>query len=166
LRKILPAIALSVLLLLVVASQAVAAPSLIEASAKVAYISLDTAFSYGGEIEFANSFFIQYLGNKHTHYALAGVRYFLLPYTPEAAMQTPFSFMFSAIEALRFPEGERLDWLTIFTLGIDYDFGKTCVAIEAGGGISVYSMKPFYLVQLQLGFHYTTNHLLSQTLLQ
>lgn len=165
-RKIFPAIALSVLLLLLFSSQAAAAPSLIEVSAKVAYISLDSTFSYGGEIEFVNSFFIQYLGNRDTHYALAGVRYFLLPYTPEAAQQTPLSLMFSAIEALRFHEGERMDWLTIFTIGLDYDFGKTCLAVEAGGGISVYSMKPFYLVQLQLGFHYTTNHLLNQTLLQ
>lgn len=165
-RKILPAIALSVILLLLFASQAAAAPSLIEVSAKVAYISLDATFSYGGEIELANSFFVQYLGNKDTHYALAGVRYFLLPYTPEAAQQTPLSLMFSAIEALRFHEGERMDWLTIFTLGLDCDFGKTCMVVEAGGGISVYSMKPFYLFQIQLGFHYTTNHLLGSASLQ
>lgn len=165
-RKIFPVIVLSVLLLLLFAPQAAAAPSLIEVSAKVAYISLDSAFSYGGEIEFVNSIFFQYLGNQDTHYALTGIRYFLLPYTPEAAQQSPLSLMFSAIEALRFHDGERMDCLTIFTLGLDYDFGKTCLVVEAGGGISVYTKKPFYMFQIQLGFHYTINHLLNPTLLQ
>jgi hypothetical protein len=147
LKKTLLTLILAAGLLLFTALPAAAAPSLVEASGKVGYYSLDSAVTYGFEVEVLGNYYFQYLTNSTTQYYTFGSRYVLIP-------NENYTLSISIAESLRLHETEPLDFLGSLCLAFDYDPKWITIGIEAGGGLSLHTYQFFYMVQIKFGLQY------------
>ncbi|HAH95315.1 MAG TPA: hypothetical protein DHD79_00495 [Firmicutes bacterium] len=146
-RKAIFALILAAVLMLLVAIPAAAAPSLVEASGKVGYYSLDETVTYGFEVEVLGNFYFQYLTNPATQYFTFGSRYVIIP-------QESYTLSLSIAQSLRLHNTEPSDFLSSFCLAFDYDPNWITIGIEAGGGLSMHTYRFFYMVQIKFGLQY------------
>ena len=146
-KKTFLALILAAGLLLFAALPAAAAPSLVEASGKVGYYSLDDAITYGFEVEVLGNFYFQYLLNPTTQYFTFGSRYVIIP-------NENYTLSISIAESLRLHDTEPSDFLSSFCLAFDYDPRWITIGIEAGGGLSMHTYQFFYMVQIKFGLQY------------
>lgn len=145
-KRLFLGVVFAALLLVLIAPQASAAPSLIGCSAKASYCTLDTFITYGFEIEIMSYVFLQYLTSPTTEYIMAGYRYYL-------PVDRPYNVTFSVGEAFRINDIDP-DFLSAFFIGLDYDPGWWYVGAEVGGGISAVYWRPFFMFQIRAGIHY------------
>lgn len=128
------------------APQASAAPSLIGASAKASYCSLDSFATYGFETEIISYVFVQYLTSPTTDYIMAGYRYYL-------PVDRPYNLTFSVGEVFRINEIDP-DYLAAIFIGFDYDPGWWYIGAEVGAGISEICWRTFFMFQIRAGIQY------------